>query len=93
VAVITVVLYHVNVAPDGFLEVDVFFASSGFLITGLLRNECVRTAGLSNCPDSPCGPIQRPWLCASSAFLVAAVSGQVVGAMVHDAVPLERVRR
>ena len=45
VAVGAVMVYHggVNVAPGGFLGVDVFFALSGFLITSLLLAEWQRT--------------------------------------------------
>ena len=46
VAIVLVVLYHVNagLAPGGYVGVDVFFVISGFLITGQLVRE-LRTAG------------------------------------------------
>jgi peptidoglycan/LPS O-acetylase OafA/YrhL len=48
VAVLLVILYHFapEVAPAGFLGVDVFFVLSGFLITRLLLFEAERTHGL-----------------------------------------------
>ncbi|HEY8216465.1 MAG TPA: acyltransferase [Acidimicrobiia bacterium] len=49
VAVLAVVLYHFSpeVAPGGFLGVDLFFVLSGFLITSLLVNEWDDARGVS----------------------------------------------
>jgi peptidoglycan/LPS O-acetylase OafA/YrhL len=44
IAVMPVVLYHAgaSIAPGGFVGVDVFFVISGFLITGIIRDELQR---------------------------------------------------
>lgn len=46
-AVISVVLFHMSVARNGFLGVDVFFVLSGFLISKLLITEFGQHAQLS----------------------------------------------
>ena len=48
IAVLVVVAFHADLAlPGGFLGVDVFFAISGFVITGMLVAEQERTGRLA----------------------------------------------
>ena len=41
VAVISVILFHLGVLPNGYLGVDVFFVISGYLITGIIYQQKV----------------------------------------------------
>lgn len=89
VAVVAVVLFHVGIAPEGFLGVDVFFVLSGFLITKLLVNEHRKTGRIRLARFTARRLLRLyPALAAVCLFCVglAVLSGREVEAMVHDAV-------
>jgi len=46
-ASILVLIYHAKFVPDGFIEVDIFYAISSFLITGLILKELDATGKLA----------------------------------------------
>lgn len=48
IAVVSVLLFHLGFTlfPGGYVGVDIFFVISGFLITGVLKNELDNTGSL-----------------------------------------------
>ena len=74
VAVLLVVAYHLapQLVPGGFIGVDVFFAISGFLITGHLLRE-VRTTGRIDLPGFWAARVRR--ILPAAAAVIIAVLG------------------
>jgi len=47
IAVILVILYHLQLLPGGFIGVDIFYVISGYLITNLIISEITDTGHLN----------------------------------------------
>ena len=47
IAVILVILYHLQLIPGGFIGVDIFYVISGYLITNLIISEITDTGHLN----------------------------------------------
>ena len=63
IAVLMVVVYHAGLPfPGGFVGVDVFFVISGFVITGMLKNE-LGAKGADQFPQLLRSEIQAPYPC------------------------------
>lgn len=102
VAVLGVVLFHLDVAPlgGGFVGVDVFFVISGFLITRLIRDEVLAT-GSFNFPNFYMRRARRLFpalfftLCVSFLLAAAFFSPQHLeefgGSLVHAALMVSNV--
>ncbi|MFI5505478.1 O-acetyltransferase OatA [Corynebacterium kutscheri] len=78
-AVLSVVIYHFwpQIAPGGFLGVDVFFVLSGFLITSLLIRERVATGGIG---------LKNFWVRRARRILPVAVTVLLVGTCLTAAI-------
>ena len=88
IAILGVLAFHTGMFPGGFLGVDLFFALSGFLITGLLLTE-LRTTGSISLPRFWARRLRR--LLPASAVVLAVVTLTVwtlgrVGAVSTDLV-------
>ena len=79
IAVLLVVLFHTRVpgVKGGFVGVDVFFALSGYLITGLLVRE-VETSGRLNVPEFYARRVRRLLPASALVLLVCLLAGYLL---------------